>query len=83
MKTNLVAFKDAVVGPVFACIIGEQFRRLKIGDRYWFEHGNQAGALSPNQLAEIKRSSLARIICDNSEAIERMQPLAFLQASEW
>lgn len=75
--------KDAMVGPVFACIIGEQFRRLKIGDRYWYENGNQAGAFTPNQLSEIKHASLARIICDNSESIERTQPLAFLRPSEW
>lgn len=75
--------KDAVVGPVFSCIIGEQFRRLKTGDRYWFENGNQAGAFTPSQLAEIKHSSLARIICDNSDSIEKTQPLAFLRPSEW
>lgn len=75
--------RDAMVGPVFACIIGEQFRRLKVGDRYWFENGNQAGAFSPSQLSEIKRTSLARIICDNSENIERIQPLAFLRQANW
>lgn len=75
--------KDAMIGPVFACIIGEQFRRLKSGDRYWYENGNQAGAFTPRQLSEIKRVSLARIICDNSNNIERMQPLAFLRPSEW
>lgn len=75
--------KDAMVGPVFACIIGEQFRRLKSGDRYWYENGNQAGAFTPSQLSEIKHTSLARIICDNSDTIERIQPLAFLKPSEW
>lgn len=75
--------KDAMVGPVVACIIGEQFRRLKSGDRYWYENGNQAGAFTPNQLAEIKHASLARIICDNSDGIDRTQPLTFLRPSEW
>jgi len=75
--------KDAMVGPVFACIIGEQFRRLKIADRYWYENGNQAGAFTPSQLSEIKRTSLARIICDNSDQIERIQPLAFLRPAKW
>lgn len=75
--------KDAMVGPVFSCIIGEQFRRLKIGDRYWYENGNQAGAFTPSQLSAIKHASLARIICDNSDTIERIQPLAFLRPSNW
>lgn len=75
--------KDAMVGPVFACIIGEQFRRLKLGDRYWYENGNQAGAFSPDQLSELKHVSLARIVCDNSDAIERIQPLAFLRPTSW
>lgn len=75
--------RDAMVGPVFACIIGEQYRRLKFGDRYWYENGNQAGAFTPSQLSEIKRSSLARIICDNGEAVDKIQPLAFLKHANW
>lgn len=76
--------RNAMVGPVFACIIGEQFRRTRFGDRYWYENGNQAGIFSPRQLAEIKRgASIARIICDNSDTIERIQPLAFLKPSNW
>ena len=28
---------DALVGPLFECLLGRQFRDLKFGDRYWYE----------------------------------------------
>ena len=70
----------AIVGPTFACIIGEQFRRIKEGDRFWYENPNQAGSFTPQQLAEIKKTTLSRVLCDNSN-IEIMQPNAFLLPS--
>ena len=72
--------KDSLVGPTFKCIIGDQFIRFKRGDRFWYENGEDPNTrFSPSQLRAIKSSSMARIICDNTD-IEQIQPLAFRSA---
>lgn len=35
------------------------------------------------QLMEIKKSSLASLICDNTDTIGRIQPIAFLRPESW
>ena len=90
----------ALVGKTFLCIIGDQFARLKLGDRYFYDLKNQAGSFTlsmylnfdieiclsdylqykilysfSDQLNEIRKTSLARIICDNTQNIDKIQPL--------
>ena len=66
--------EDSLVGPVFKCIIGDQFARLKKGDRYFYDLGVDANTrFTQQELAEVRKASLARLICDNSE-VEHVQP---------
>ena len=68
---------SGVVGPTFACIIGEQFRRIREGDRFWYENADQDGSFTSAQLAEIKKVTLSALLCRNSH-LSIMQPNAFL-----
>ncbi|XP_007894576.2 eosinophil peroxidase [Callorhinchus milii] len=61
------------VGPLFACIIGKQFKKLRDGDRFWWENENVF--TEPQKLA-LTSVSLSRIVCDNSN-IKTLPPDAF------
>jgi len=62
-----------VMGPTFSAIFGDQFRRLRCGDRFWYENPDQ---FKPKQLEEIRRATLARVICDNSDGINEIPNIA-------
>ncbi|XP_077546923.1 peroxidase-like isoform X3 [Haemaphysalis longicornis] len=67
-----------IVGPTFACILGNLFRRTKFGDRFYYEHGNQAGSFTSAQLTEIRKTTFARILCDNSDSITSLPKNVFI-----
>lgn len=67
----------ALVGETFLCLIGDQFARLKKGDRFFYDLENQAGSFTLDQLNEIRKTSVARLLCDNGDDLREIQPLAF------
>jgi len=76
------AHEDSILGPVFKCIIGDQFARLKKGDRFFYDLGvDRRTRFTEPQLSQIRKVSMARIICDNTDNIDSVQPLAFKLAT--
>ncbi|XP_041772319.1 peroxidasin isoform X2 [Anopheles merus] len=68
----------AKMGPLFTCILVRQFRALRDGDRFWYENE----VFKPEQLAQIKRASLGRIICDNGDNITTITDNVFVLPSK-
>ncbi|XP_035901442.1 peroxidase-like [Anopheles stephensi] len=72
-------------GMVMRCIMSEQFLRTRKGDRFFYENGNH---LSARELTEIRKASMAKILCansiqlrDNQPEVTQIQPNAFLLPS--
>ena len=66
-----------LVGPTFACIIGIQFRNLRKCDRFWYENGNPLIRFTEAQLAEIRKVTLSKVICNNCDQVTNIQRAMF------
>ncbi|XP_056259507.1 eosinophil peroxidase isoform X1 [Seriola aureovittata] len=51
------------VGPLFACLIANQFQKIRQGDRLWYEN---PGVFTPRQRSALSSVRLSKIICDNT-----------------
>lgn len=60
----------AMVGPTFRCLLRHQFARLRDGDRFYYEN---KGVFKSLELREIKKATLAKVLCDNLKGIVSAQ----------
>lgn len=69
--------RGGILGSTFACIVAQQFADLRKADRFWYETHGEEG-FTVDQLEQIRRVSLSRLLCDNLDLIDFVQPFAFL-----
>ncbi|CAH2303261.1 peroxidasin homolog [Pelobates cultripes] len=62
------------VGPTLMCLLVNQFKLIRNGDRFWYSN---PGVFTAAQLAQIRQSSLARVLCDNGDQIRHVQEDVF------
>uniref|UniRef100_A0A158Q7N5 peroxidase n=1 Tax=Elaeophora elaphi TaxID=1147741 RepID=A0A158Q7N5_9BILA len=66
-----------LVGTTLACLIGDQFKRLRDGDRFYYE---SPGVFTQAQLAQLQKVTMASIICNNGDQFGSISQDAFLVA---
>jgi peroxidase len=71
--------EGTLAGPTFLCIMTEQFFRSRVGDRFFYEHAHSG--LTRPQLQEVRKSSLARLLCNNINKVTMVQKEAFRRIS--
>ncbi|KAF0303555.1 Chorion peroxidase [Amphibalanus amphitrite] len=75
--------EGADLGPTFQCLVGDMFYRLRVGDRFFYDNADQAGTFDDAQLNELRKASMARILCDNVGGdFDGVQPMAMLRPDE-
>lgn len=66
---------ESLLGATFACLFGLTFANVRNGDSFYFE---RPGQFSLRQLTSIRQDSLSRVLCDNLDDLQAIQPDAFL-----
>ncbi|XP_041521822.1 lactoperoxidase isoform X2 [Microtus oregoni] len=51
------------VGPLLTCLLGQQFQRIRDGDRFWWEN---SGVFTEKQRDSLRKVSFSRLVCDNT-----------------
>ncbi|XP_055956011.1 chorion peroxidase [Patella vulgata] len=62
------------LGPTFSCIVGKQFHNLKFGDSFWYETKDHRRGFTPDQVDEIKKITLSRVLCNTIADFDSIQP---------
>lgn len=68
----------AMVGPTASCLLSLQFKVLKQTDRYWYENDLPPSSFTKEQLHELRKFSVSRLLCDNVPGLDNVPKSPFL-----
>ncbi|KAJ8733052.1 hypothetical protein PYW07_015651 [Mythimna separata] len=71
------SIKNGRVPYMFYNIVVEQLIRTMQSDRHWYERPNRPHAFTSEQLYEIRKATIARVLCDVGDSVTHIQPKAF------
>ena len=77
LSISEVPMNGSVLGSVNTHIILKQFGKFRSGDRFWYERDDHLTGFTLQQLDEIRKVTLARVMCDNLDGATRIQPWVF------
>ncbi|CAH3188433.1 unnamed protein product, partial [Porites lobata] len=72
------AQRGSALGFTFTCLVGRQFKDFRHGDRFWYERDDHKTGFTIEQLDQIRHSSLAKVICDNTDDVRRIHEKVFV-----
>lgn len=62
-----------------SCLLQKQFSLIRYADRFWYENDLPPSSFEIEQLNEIRKVTLAGILCNNIEGLDKIQPKAFVK----
>lgn len=72
-----INFPGSELGSVNTHLILKQMEKYRSGDRFWYERDDHLTAFTLKQLDEIRKVTMARVICDNLDGATRSLPWVF------
>ncbi|XP_013792931.1 peroxidasin homolog, partial [Limulus polyphemus] len=75
--------EGAMVGETLACLLGYEFYQVRGSDRFWYENDLPPSSFTLEQLQEVQKVTMTRILCDNVFNDGYIQPDSYQIPDPW
>ncbi|KAJ8297432.1 hypothetical protein KUTeg_023963 [Tegillarca granosa] len=73
----------SALGPTFSCLIAEQYKRYKIGDRFWWERPDPIVGFTRGQRRALNNLRFSKIMCEMHKLSEIQPYVMLLPNQKW